>query len=309
MTVILFLLFGMPFWEALNHGMTVISTGGFTITTSSFTDYNLAIQIVAIVMMFVGAISFAAHYQIIREGNLKVLWKNVQHRMLYILLILGAILIVLLNLWNGSKGQSIHSVFEWASALTTCGFSTVHLSFFSPMVKLFLIIGMCIGGTTGSTAGGLKIRRILYLASGVFLRIVALTEKKEKAITEEYDPSKKLPTEEPPGVQLPRSERSERLFTAGVLFALWTFTLIVGWFFILKWTPPGHAVDALFDVVSAMSNVGLSSGLLTPEFDAGGKCIYIFLMWLGRLEIIPALILIFTLPLSLTTKRKRNGNK
>ena len=307
--VLLFFIFGMPIWEAINHSMTVISTGGFTITTSNFKNYDLAIQIVAIVLMFVGAISFAVHYQVIREGRIKILWKSLQHRLLYFFLIGGGFLILLLNFWNGSKGHWVHSFFEWASALTTCGFSTIDSSFFSPMVKLFLIIGMFIGGATGSTAGGLKIRRLLYIASGIFLRILAITQKKEKMITGEYHPSKHPPDQEPPGIELPHTERSQRLFTAGVLFTLWTFTLIIGWFFVLKWTPPGRTMDALFEVVSAMSNVGLSNGLMNPEFPTGGKWIFMFLMWIGRLEIIPALILIFTLPLSITSKRSKDGKK
>ncbi|MCB1110838.1 MAG: TrkH family potassium uptake protein [Chlamydiia bacterium] len=297
-TGIAFLLFfslGMPLWEAVNHSLTVISTGGFTITTTNFKGYDLSIQIAALFMMVAGAISFAVHFRVIREKEFGILWKNLQHRLLYLLLIGGGFLVILFNLWNGLKGHRIDAFFEWVSALTTCGYSTIDLSLFSPMVKLLLIMGMFVGGTTGSTAGGIKIRRLMYFISGVTLRVLSITRKGEKHTVKDATAEGK----EPPGICLPGKERSERLFTAGVLFSLWATTLFIGWFFILKWTPQGRALDALFEVTSAMSNVGLSSGIIHPDFSTFGKWIFMVLMWMGRLEIIPALILLLTLPLTL----------
>ena len=150
----LFLITGMPLWEAINHSMTVISTGGFTVTTSNFQDYDLPIQMAAMYVMMIGAISFAIHFQVIHERNWKVAWKSMQHRLLYIFIIGGGFLFLLLNLWNGSKGHFVHPFFEWTSALTTCGYSTIRLSYFSPMAKLLLIIGMFIGGGERVDSGG-----------------------------------------------------------------------------------------------------------------------------------------------------------
>lgn len=305
--VVLFYHFGMPLWEAINHGLTVISTGGFTLSNENFQSYSMGIKMSAILMMIIASMSFTIHFQIIREGKWKILFKNIQQRFLYTFVIGGAIIIVLLNIWTDTREKWINSVFEWISALTTCGFSALDLSLFNPMTKLFLIIGMFVGGATGSTVGGLKIRRLLYLFSGVFLRLKTLTQKKERQITKQYKSLKDSEGTEIPGIDLPKTEKSERLYTASILFFLWCLTLLTGWFFILKWTPNGKALDALFDVVSAMSNVGLSSGLLTPEFSSFGKCIFMLLMWIGRLEIIPAIILFLSLPISfnLTLQAKR----
>ncbi|NGX51224.1 MAG: Trk system potassium uptake protein TrkH [Chlamydiae bacterium] len=303
---LLFLTLGMPSWEAINHAMTVISTGGFTLTPSNFQNYDTAIQISALFIMIVGTISFALHFQVIHERNWMVLWKSMQHRLLYFFLIGGGLLILLLNFWNGSRDHISDSIFEWVSALTTCGYSAINLSFFSPMVKLMLIIGMFIGGATGSTAGGLKIRRIIYLFSGIFLRLISLTQKKERATIRDKQVSKEHPEEEPAGTILPHTVQSERLFTAGVLFTLWTTSLLLGWFFILRWVPDGGALDALFDVTSALSNVGLTSGIVNPDFSSIGKCIFMFLMWIGRLEIIPALVLLLSLPMSLRKDGKKS---
>ena len=296
-TAIAFLLFviaGMPLWDSINHALTVISTGGFTLNYTNFQGYSLSVQVIAMFMMVIGSISFAVHFRVIREKEYGILWKSAQHRLLYVLAIGGGCLLLLLNWWNGLTTHKVDAFFEWISALTTCGYSTMNLSLLSPMVKLLLIMGMFIGGTTGSTAGGLKIRRLLHLVSGIALRILAITTKKERHTTKDTTAAGK----EPPGVDLPHTEQSERLFTAGVLFSLWTSTLFLGWFLMLRWAPKGQALDTLFDITSAMSNVGLSSGIVHPEMPTAGKWIFMALMWMGRLEIIPALILVLTLPLT-----------
>ncbi|MCP5506020.1 MAG: TrkH family potassium uptake protein [Chlamydiales bacterium] len=298
--MVLFLLLGMPFWEAMNHAMTAISNGGFALSTSNFQNYSMGIQLVAMLIMIIGAISFLIHFRVIREKEFSILWKNLQQRLLYVFLVAGGGLVILLNLWNHQNPNWIHSYFEWTSALTTCGFSSTDLSIFSPMVKLLLIIAMFVGGSTGSTAGGLKIKRLIYLMNGVTLRLLSLTTQKEKTIT-------KNTKDEPPGVDLPASKKSKRLVTAEVLFSLWTATAFLGWFLILEWVPKGRAIDALFDVTSAMSNVGLTSGIITPESPLFGKWVFIFLMWIGRLEIIPVLVLLLSFPLFF--KRKKSHGK
>lgn len=301
---ILFALAGMPLWEAINHSMTVIATGGFTVIRTHFGSYNMAIKLIALLLMMIGAMSFAIHCYAIRHRHWKIIWKNLQLRLLYSFALIGGILLVLIGLWNKAHNPWTDTFFEWVSALTTCGFTTMPLNSFSPMAKLFLIIGMTIGGATGSTAGGIKIRRVAYLFSAIFLRLLTLTKPKEKVIATDSKSSGSPSEEEPPGTALPRGEKSERLFTAEVLFSLWVATLVLGWAVMLRWTPRGDALNALFDVVSALSNVGLTSGFLSHGLPAAGKCLFMVLMWVGRLEIIPALILLITLPLSLTKKRQ-----
>lgn len=301
---VLFFASGMPLWDSINHAMTVISTGGFTLTKDNFQEYAIATQVIAIFMMLIGAMSFAVHYRIIREKNFGILWKSMQHRLLYFFAIGGGLLTFLLNIWNGNNTHWLYPFFEWVSALTTCGYSTMNLSLFSPMVKLFLIMGMFIGGTTGSTAGGLKLKRMIYLVSGVFLRILSITPKKEKVITKKQGKM----TDEPPCVALPSTEKSERLVTAEVLFTLWATPLFLAWFLILRYVPKGRALDALFEVTSAMSNVGLSSGIVHPELPSFAKVIFMFLMWVGRLEITPALVLVLTLPM-IFKKKGADGKK
>ncbi len=299
---LLFFFFGMSLWEALNHSLTVISTGGFTLSHENFRIYSTPLQIIAVLMMFIGSISFSLHFQIIRHGNWKVIMRNKQHLLFLTCIIFGILLIVCLNLWTQKKAKFGPTIFEWISALTTCGYSTTPLSSFSPMIKLFLIFGMSLGGTTGSTAGGLKMQRVLYLFSGLHLRLKNLTQQRENQIICDYQISKKTKTHKPSGVNFSKNGKNDQLFIAAIFFFLWIFTLLLGWFLFLKWSSQ-EPLEALFEVASAMSNVGLTSGLINPEFPIGGKVLLMGLMWIGRLEIIPVLILISSFPISIKKKK------
>ncbi len=283
----LFWALGMPMWNALNHAMTVISTGGFSLHSSNIKEYPLHLQIASMILMVLGSISFVVYHQMFREKKWKALCKNLEHRFFIAILMIGAVCTALVNIWNQYTITLDESIFQWVSALTTCGFSTVALDTFPSMTKVLLIAAMFIGGTTGSTVGGLKCLRILYLLSGIHLRLTTITKHKEKTILKGYRAKTKSQAAE---VDLPKTERSNRLYAAGVLFFLWIITLFLGWFFLLKHTPAQNPLSVLFDVASALNNVGLSSGIITT-LPPHGKYIVITIMWLGRLEIVPALIL------------------
>ena len=117
----------MPWWEAINHGMTGLSTGGFAVTDNSIGDYEPLIRLVVIFVMILGAVSFAVHYRVLSEGRLSALWKDSQHRMLWVLLGLGSGALVLENIWWPGEFHWVDSVFQWVSALGTAGFQTIDL--------------------------------------------------------------------------------------------------------------------------------------------------------------------------------------
>ncbi|MEA5626995.1 potassium transporter TrkG [Nostoc sp. UHCC 0251] len=79
LSVLLLRLLGMPWWEALNHAITGISMGGFTITGESLTVYAPILQLAAIAIMITGAISFSVHAQFLSQRQLSILWRDPQH--------------------------------------------------------------------------------------------------------------------------------------------------------------------------------------------------------------------------------------
>ncbi|MCH9613745.1 MAG: Trk system potassium uptake protein TrkG [Chlamydiia bacterium] len=285
-----FIIAGMPVWAAINHAMAGISTGGFTITNDSFASYSTTIKWIGILTMLFGAISFAFHYVIFRKGRFKEVWRNKQHLWFFCLFVLGC------GVGPLYHDPFVDTLFQWVSCLATCGFSTKSIFYYQPSFKIFLMLAMLIGGVAGSTAGGIKVHRFRYLFSGIYMRLKTITQEKEQFILAKRK-------EEPPGVYLPGGERAMRLFSAFIVLNLWLFCIFLGWFVLMHYLDERVSINALFDVFSALGNVGLGSGLMNPDFPTGGKVTFIFLMWLGRLEILPVLIIIF----SFFTSRKEEN--
>ena len=296
--ILLFHIFGMQSWQAINHALSAIATGGFTITNDSFTGYSTLLKCASIFLMILGSMSFSVHYQWMFKKNFKQFWKNIQTRVYFIILIFGSILFFLLNIKNLSV---IDSAFQWATSLATCGFYSTNLKAVLPSSKFIMIVAMIIGGCSGSTVGGLKIKRVVSLFQSISLRLRSYTFQKEKkslkkskVILSEIDPS---------GVYLPESGKTEKLYEASTLFFVWIITLFIGYFFLILFEHDIPTIDVLFDVTSALSNVGLSTGMTTDTLHMPSKITMILIMWLGRLEIIPILVLISTFFLSFTKKK------
>lgn len=155
--------------------MTAISTGGFTITDGNMAAYDHLVRLAVIPVMVAGGISFSVHDQLISKRKLSALWQNRQHIFFLLLLIAGAVGMAIANYDAAGQFQWINSAFQWVSALTTCGFNSRPLQFWSDRQKLLLSLAMLLGGAAGSTVGGLKLNRILALIEAVSWRLRRIT--------------------------------------------------------------------------------------------------------------------------------------
>jgi len=90
-SIVLFRVCGMSWWEALNHGLTAIATGGFSITDGSMSSYSPLIKLAIMVVMVMGAISFNLHDRLLRTRRFNALLSDRQHFLLIVLLMLGAV--------------------------------------------------------------------------------------------------------------------------------------------------------------------------------------------------------------------------
>ncbi|WP_224411753.1 TrkH family potassium uptake protein [Oscillatoria salina] len=289
-------LVGMPWWDAINHGMTGISTGGFSIQDDSIGAYSQTIQMAVVPIMIAGAISFPVHYQLVREFRFFALWKDSQHKAFWILLALG---ICLLWFFNYSFNWSVvwrEAVFQWVSALGTCGFSTVNLKKWTAGAKLLLSIGMIIGGAAGSTVGGIKLSRAVVLFKAILWRFQRLHLKPHQIMRYKLD--ERVVTE---------TEAIRRVEAAAVLTILWLGLLLIGVFVLLEVVSAYeyNLSDVIFEAASALGSVGLSTGITAPDLAPLGKISLIIFMWMGRLEIIPV-VLLFSAPFVALTKVSRS---
>jgi trk system potassium uptake protein TrkH len=278
---------GMPVWESINHAMTAISTGGFSVTDNSIATYDsVAIEIVLIPIMFLGAISFAVHYEMIR-GKGQVLWRDFQTRWFLAIALIGVVFLTLENLLViGGSGAVRHSAFQLVSAITCTGFQSVPsadlLSVWSPTGKLLLAAAMFIGGAAGSTAGGIKIMRMLILLKGVQWRFRKIVSPRKAIVPFRIGVS-----------TIDESEVGHRLEDAALIAFLWLILLGLGIVILLHTVSQDYTLsDVVFEVASAQGNVGLSVGITQPTMSLASKLMLCFNMWIGRLEIIPVLMLV-----------------
>lgn len=283
LSALAFFIVGTPPWEAVNHAMTAVATGGFSLWPDSLGHYrSLAVEIVAILSMAVGAISFVVHYRMLLAGP-RILWQDFQTRWFLVGLVFGTGILglILLRLLPAALAFRT-AAFQYVSAMTCTGFQTVTLVSWTEAGKFLLTVGMVVGGAAGSTAGGIKVLRLAILANGVRWQIRRLLSPPDAVIpcrlgTDCYS----------------AEEIYRRMGQAAALFFLWIGFLVAGAFLLAQFYPPGRftLADLLFEVASAQSNVGLSVGITHPEMPTLAKLLLSFHMWVGRLEIIPVLIL------------------
>jgi trk system potassium uptake protein TrkH len=158
----------------------------------------------------------------------------------------------------------------------------VNVGSWSATAKLLLAGGMFFGGAAGSTAGGIKVMRMLILLKGVGWRFRKITSPRgaivpfrigEKAIAE--------------------AEVGHRLEDASLITFLWLIFLGAGVIVLLHTSPPHFTLsDVIFEVASAQGTVGMSVGITGPTMSTVSKLALCFNMWIGRLEIIPVLMLV-----------------
>ncbi len=289
-----FWLLGMPAWEAVNHAMTAISTGGFSITGESFQGYESGIKIAAMILMFLGAVNFQTHYQAVMKRNWRRVQKSTELKVFLTLLILIFLLLYLLKIYEKWNIAAIDLAFHWMSALSTCGFSSTEMSHWIPSGILLLIFGMVVGGCSSSTCGGIKLKRFAWLAKGWVWKIGYLGYGARRKPAYTFNQKR---------VAIPEAMR--RIQFAGLLLSLWIFLLFAGTLWILAIEADRFSFQQIvFDTASALGNVGLSTGVVHPGLHPVSVILFILLMLIGRLEAI-GVILLLGLPVSRLLKWKK----
>jgi trk system potassium uptake protein TrkH len=273
---------GDPVWRAINHGMTGIATGGFTITDDSFQVASLAVKLVSLPIMVAGAISFLVHYRAMQsKPRGAALFASSEQRLFWAVLCGGAVLLTLDNYWLGQVGW-IDSVFQWTSAVTTTGFQSVVLSDWHTGALLLLCVVMLVGATAGSTGGGLKMLRFVLLYKSIRWSLHTFTRRPHEVLRLTFD-----------GEALSRADAASRTRAVTTLSIAWIAVSLLAVVLMAHSVADSVPLQSVvLDVVSAQSNVGLSSGLVDAQLNTSGKLILMAVMWAGRLEIVPALVLV-----------------
>jgi len=278
--------FGMPLWHAVNQAMVGVATGGFSLTPDGTAAYrSVGIELVLMASMLAGAMSFSMHYDMLRSDGRK-LWKDYQTRALFGFVALGIAALTLENLGTIRGVAALReSAFHFVSAATTTGFQGTDFSSWSEGAKLILSFGMFVGGAAGSTAGGIKLIRLLTLVKGIRWRFRQIVSPRGAIVPFRIG-----------ATPIREGEVGQRLEDAAMVSFLWITFIALGVLALLHTVPARFSLgDVILEVTSAQGNAGLSTGITSHAMSLPGKLSLCFNMWVGRLEIIPALMLLRTL--------------
>lgn len=175
--LISYLVFGMTFFEALNHALTTVSTGGYSIYDNSFAHFDsTALYVVCTIFMISGAIPFVLYVHLIKRGRFAFLEDEQFKGLLFIALwaaLIVCVSIILLPDEIFSLEHLVPVVFSIVSVMTTTGYVVVDYQEWGLLALGIFFFLTYFGASAGSTAGGLKIFRLIIL-----FRVIGLQLKK-----------------------------------------------------------------------------------------------------------------------------------
>ena len=284
-TALALLLAGMNVYDAVVHAFSTVATGGFSSKTASIGFYDsLAIEVVLIVFMTLSGVSFSLYYLLYTRRRLDVVLDR--ELITYLAIIVGAVLfiggvLVFEGDYEGTWGRALRdSAFTVASIITTTGFITADFDQWDTAAQIALVLLMFVGGCAGSTAGGIKVIRIMVIFRTNFQEIFHMVHP--RAVTVLKIGGRTFP------------ERV-RLAVLG-LFAAWIAVFAQATFLVavqedLSLVSAATAVATTLNCVGpGLGQVGASESF--EVVNAFGRVILTGCMLLGRLEIFTALALL-----------------
>lgn len=266
-----------PFAEALSqsvfHSISAFCTAGFSLFPDSLSSYgtSAAVNINTFILAITGSIGFFVLYDIYFAFKQKIRKNKISNLTLHSKVVFIVTLILFLSgtvflfIFEGNKFSSsffekfIYALFQTITASTTVGFNTVDIGLLSTPSLFIIIILMFIGGSPGSTAGGIKttsLAAILLLTKSVLRGRTDITILRRKL-----------------------SSKLNNYAVAIIVVASISITIGV---LILTITENHNFIKILFEAISAFGTIGLSTGI-TFGLTAVGKIVIIFLMFIGRI--------------------------
>lgn len=283
MGIILYMIFGMSTFDAINHSISAVANCGFSTHSESIGYFNsLPIEIITMVLSILGGTNFLLNLMVIK-GDFKAYFRHCETKTMLVLWVIFVPILasILLGTICSVAGQSFRvALFHIVSAMTTSGFQTVKTIANWPSAALFILtLFMIVGFQSGSTAGGMKQYRIAIMAKSIYYDVKTRLKKKREVISRKiniYGEEKEL--------------TDERAFEEHNFTLLYLSFIFIG---TLIYAMHGYSVDfALFDFSSMFGCAGLSVGVIGSGATVSLNWIAIFAMLIGRLDIYPFILAI-----------------
>lgn len=271
---------GMSIFEAVTLSFGTAGTGGFGVKNSSIADYSVFCQAVITIFMILFGVNFNFYYYLLGK-NKKNAFK-IEEVKWYFIIIFASIAVITFNIrefYDSIWAALHHAAFQVGSVITTTGYATADFNLWPQMSKTVLVLIMFIGACAGSTGGGIKVSRILIMFKTIGQEIKTLIH--------------------------PRSvhtiKMDDKAVDKGVVRGVGAFLMTYAVIFcvsLLLITLDGKDLITNFTAVTAtINNIGPGLMEVGPTGNFGGfsafsKCVFIFDMLAGRLELYPILLLL-----------------
>jgi trk system potassium uptake protein TrkH len=272
----------MGWFDAISHAFSTVAIGGFSTHDLSIGNFDsVAIDLIAVFFMFAAGINFSLHFYAWRFVQVSHYSLDPEFRAYVAILLFLSAVVVLMLAWLGVYGDFtdnfVNGLFQAVSIATTTGFTTADFAHWPGALPVLLIFASFVGGSAGSTAGGMKVIRWLLIYKQGMREIARLIH-----------PNAEIP------VKLGSSAVPVR-----VVDAVWGFfsvyVVVFGAMLLAMMATGLDQVTAFSAVAATLNNLGpglgdVASGFMTVSDPA--KWIAIVGMLLGRLEIFTLLVLI-----------------
>lgn len=273
---------GMSMFDAICHAFSTVAIGGFSTHDASLAFFNNpTLEIIAIVFMIAAGVNFGLHFSAWRQASAQPYFGDSELRAYMLLLVIFSVFATMVLLLNGtyeSIPQSArYAVFQVVSALTTTGFTTTNFYQWEGMVPFLLIVLALIGGCAGSTAGGMKV-----------IRVVLLYKHSVREIHRLIHPHAVLP------VKFGGQKASETVIDA-VMGFFFLFTLTAVLMTLALYSTGLDLVTSFSAVAACITNLGPGLGAVGQsytELSNIAKLLLAITMLAGRLEIYTLLVLL-----------------
>ena len=272
---------GLPLYDAAVNAFATAGTGGFSVLNASISGYaNPAAEWVIAVFMFIFGVNFNLYFFLL-IGNLRDIFKNEEFRA-YVLICLASVTMIAINtasLFDGKIGDCIRTAFfQVTSIMSTTGFATADFNTWPAFSKAIILILLLFGACAGSTAGGLKISRVLILFKSIAREIRHILHPRSVNV-----------------IRLDGKVVPDETVRAANNYLIIYFVIILTSFLAVS-LGGGTFETNLTAVLTCVNNVGPGFGDIGPAgnfaaFSLLSKLILSADMLIGRLEIIPLLVL------------------
>ena len=273
---------GMTSFEAVCHAFSTMATGGFSTRALSVESFaSPLIEYIIIVFMLISGLNFALHYKFLVKREFKVFALDTESRAYFGIILAAVIAITVTILYHTDLPleESFRiSAFQVVSVMSCTGFTSTDFEEWVPFAQLLLLILMFIGGCVGSTAGGIKVSRIVLIRRVISREFRRLSRK--RGVFAVWTDGKAVPES-----------------TISSLLSLVYLFFIVNFFVSLFLIATGvDIITAISATTSCMSNVGPGLGEVGATDNYGhfsflGKWILSAGMLVGRLELYTVLVI------------------